>query len=334
MLAIYFGIISMGPGLYSATMAITWLSFVGCIWVMKRVMPVLSSWKTPVVWPSPRNLNTSGSSVGMSRKFSRIPCLLAIYSVALAMMVSVTNPKKSTFSRPSSLIPFMSYCDTDLMGKSSLWLVGRCKGRYSVRGLSLMMTPAACVPTLRMEPSIRPAVSISFLICSDESYMAFKSGVVFRHSEIGACIPWEGPGTALATRSTSGKGISITRPTSRMAPRAFMALKVMICATLSAPYLRLQYSITSARRSSWKSRSISGIVTRSGFRKRSNINWCSSGSTEVISRANATREPLPEPRTLYQMFCSREKRHRSHTMRKYSAKPIWLMIPSSYFRRC
>src|SRR6185369_9996998 len=44
----------------------------------------------------------------------------------------------------------------------------------------------------------------------------------------------------------------------------------MIWATWSWPYLRATYAMTSSRRSSWKSTSMSGIVTRSGFRKRSN----------------------------------------------------------------
>ena len=43
-------------------------------------------------------------------------------------------------------------------------------------------------------------------------------------------------GTSFATRSTSWYGKPITRPTSRMAARAAMVPKVMICATWSAPY--------------------------------------------------------------------------------------------------
>ena len=71
-------------------------------------------------------------------------------------------------------------------------------------------------------------------------------------------------------RSTSAYGMSIARPTSRTTALAFIVPKVMICETFSRPYLRVTYSMTSPRRRSQKSTSISGSETRSGFRKRSN----------------------------------------------------------------
>ena len=74
----------------------------------------------------------------------------------------------------------------------------------------------------------------------------------------------------------------MARPTSRMAAFAPSVPKVMICATRSSPYLRVTYSMTSSRRESWKSMSMSGIVTRSGLRKRSNGRPYSSGSTGVM----------------------------------------------------
>ena len=74
----------------------------------------------------------------------------------------------------------------------------------------------------------------------------------------------------MATRSTSAYGMSITRPTSRTTAFAFIVPNVMICATFSRPYLRVTYSITSPRRRSQKSMSMSGSETRSGLRKRSN----------------------------------------------------------------
>src|SRR3989304_2650327 len=52
--------------------------------------------------------------------------------------------------------------------------------------------------------------------------------------------------------------MSITRPTSRTTALAFIVPKVMIWATLSRPYLRVTYSITSPRRASQKSMSMSG----------------------------------------------------------------------------
>ena len=46
-------------------------------------------------------------------------------------------------------------------------------------------------------------------------------------------------GIALATRSASAYGMSMTRATSRTTARAFIVPKVMICATFSRPYLRV-----------------------------------------------------------------------------------------------
>ena len=91
-------------------------------------------------------------------------------------------------------------------------------------------------------------------------------------------------GTALATRSASAYGMSMTRATSRTTARAFIVPNVMICATFSRPYLRVTYSMTSPRRRSQKSMSISGSDTRSGFRKRSKIRSYSIGSTSVMRR--------------------------------------------------
>ena len=88
----------------------------------------------------------------------------------------------------------------------------------------------------------------------------------------------------MATRSTSAYDMSIARPTSRTTAFAFIVPKVMICATFSRPYLRVTYSITSPRRRSQKSMSMSGSEMRSGFRKRSNSRSNCSGSTSVMRR--------------------------------------------------
>ncbi len=75
------------------------------------------------------------------------------------------------------------------------------------------------------------------------------------------------------------------RPTSRTTPFAPMVPKVMIWVTLASPYFCFTYSITSPRRRSSKSMSMSGMVTRSGFRKRSKIRLCSIGSMSVMRSA-------------------------------------------------
>ncbi len=92
-------------------------------------------------------------------------------------------------------------------------------------------------------------------------------------------------GIIFAIRSTSAYGISSTRPTSLIAALAAIVPNVMICATFSRPYFSVTYRITSPRRFMQKSTSISGMVTRSGFRKRSNSNSFCSGSTSVIDIA-------------------------------------------------
>ena len=74
----------------------------------------------------------------------------------------VAVPRKSTLSRPSLSSTCISNCVTARIGLSSrVPLVGRCSGMYSVMGLSVMITPAACVPALRATPSRREAVSIN-----------------------------------------------------------------------------------------------------------------------------------------------------------------------------
>src|SRR5262247_417654 len=54
--------------------------------------------------------------------------------------------------------------------------------------------------------------------------------------------------------------------------------------------------MTSSRRSSAKSMSISGIEIRSGFKNRSNRSPYRMGSTLVIPRQYATSEPAEDPR--------------------------------------
>ena len=85
-------------------------------------------------------------------------------------------------------------------------------------------------------------------------------------------------------RSTSGNGTPSARPASRMAARAAIVPNVTICATRSLPYLAVTYAMTSSRRSTQKSVSISGIEMRSGFKKRSNSSRNLSGSRSVMRR--------------------------------------------------
>ncbi len=77
----------------------------------------------------------------------------------------------------------------------------------------------------------------------------------------------------------------MTRPTSRITALASIFPKVVICATLSAPYFAVTYSIARSRFSKQKSTSMSGMLTRSGLRKRSNSRPYGMGSMSVIRSA-------------------------------------------------
>ena len=67
-----------------------------------------------------------------------------------------------------------------------------------------------------------------------------------------------------------------------------------MCAT-PFPYFCFKYSKTKSLLSSQKSISKSGIEIRSGFKNLSKIKLNFIGSTSVIDKHQATREPAPEP---------------------------------------
>src|SRR2546426_1516509 len=84
------------------------------------------------------------------------------------------------------------------------------------------------------------------------------------------------------------------------------------------------YWITSPRRSKQKSRSMSGMEMRSGFRNRSNSRSNLRGSISVMPSAYATSEPAAEPRDRkstclnsshlvisYAVFCLKKKNKRT-----------------------
>ena len=102
-------------------------------------------------------------------------------------------------------------------------------------GSGVMTTPAACMPAWRESPSSREPISmmrstsLSFFIASISAGDSFAA--------IGSVT--SGPaGIVFATLSTRPYGSPSTRPTSRTTDFAAIVPKVMICATLSSPYLR------------------------------------------------------------------------------------------------
>ena len=78
-------------------------------------------------------------------------------------------------------------------------------------------------------------------------------------------------GYILQSRSPTLAGNPSTRAASRIPCFPLIVWNVMICATWSAPYFAATYRITSSRRRSSKSMSMSGIWIRPGFRNRSKI---------------------------------------------------------------
>src|SRR6266568_2637397 len=107
-----------------------------------------------------------------------------------------------------------------------------------------MTTPAACTEAWRVIPSRRCAMASSSLTRSSFCCISFSAGL---SSSAFARVISSAGGTALATRSASAYGMSMTRATSRTTARAFIVPKVMIWATFSRPYFRVTYSMTSPR---------------------------------------------------------------------------------------
>ncbi len=147
---------------------------------------------------------------------------------------------------------------------------------------------------------------------------------------IGYSRPRSAAGYILQSRSPIDAGNPSTLAASRIPCLPLIVWNVTICATWSDPYFWATYRITSSRRRSSKSMSMSGICLRSGFRNRSKISPYRSGSRSVIRSAYDTTLPaaLPRPGPT-RIPRSRANRIRSHTIRKYPANPIGTMTSSS-----
>ena len=127
-------------------------------------------------------------------------------------------------------------------------------------------------------------------------------------------------GISLAIASVSAGVKPSTRPMSLMAARDLSVPNVMIWPTQSRPYFWRTYSMTSPRLSSQKSTSMSGIDTRSGFRKRSKSRSNLSGQTSVMRSEYATSDAADDPRPgPTGIPFSRAARMKSATMSKYPA---------------
>ena len=106
--------------------------------------------------------------------------------------------------------------------------------------------------------------------------------------------------------------------TSLVTPLAAIVPRVPICATDFSPYFFCTYSITLSLPSIQKSISKSGKEGLSGLRNRSNRSPCCKGSSVVIDKTYATREPAPEPLPgPTGIFCSLAHLTKSITIKKY-----------------
>ena len=167
-------------------------------------------------------------------------------------------------------------------------------------GWSAMMTPAAWTPALRQRPSSRLPMSMICRTWPSDLYRSASSGTWA--SALSSVMPGT-PGMSFVSRSVTGRGTPITRPTSLQTALAASVPKVMICATW--PYLPRTYSITFCRPSWQMSMSISGISLRLGSMNRSNSSPYFSGSTLHSPSRYPTIVPTPEPRAPTGMPCSR-----------------------------
>ena len=96
------GIRSIGPGLYSAMMAIMSSKRSGLKPASKSRIPELSSWKIPVVFPEESKAKVLASSKGnRSTLNGGCPGWLSLIRVsARRIIVSVLRPRKSNFTNP------------------------------------------------------------------------------------------------------------------------------------------------------------------------------------------------------------------------------------------
>ena len=108
------------------------------------------------------------------------------------MTVSVLRPRKSIFNRPSRSSVPMGYW---VVMTSSL----SCNGTYSVTGLAVMSTPAACVLAWRGMPSRVSDVSSSRRTCGSLSESCRSWGLI---SIALVSVMSSAKGMALATWST------------------------------------------------------------------------------------------------------------------------------------
>ena len=176
----------MGPGRYSAFMAIRSSSRVGLASRSKPCMPRDSNWNTASVWASANSRYTAASSSGKSSnaKFSWPLCRATIMSLAISRIVKVAKPKKSNFTRPmASTSSLSNWLTADSL--PGCWY----SGQKSVSLPGAISTPPACMPTLRVRPSSFWASASRVLTSSSFSSRSASSGSAFNAPSIVMWVP-------------------------------------------------------------------------------------------------------------------------------------------------
>ena len=108
MLATNLGMESIGPGRYSATIAVISSMELGFMLMQTPVIPADSIWNTPEVFPSESIRKVSGSLSGI-RSMRNAGSFCWICCSASWITVRFRNPRKSIFRRPSSSMVVMVY---------------------------------------------------------------------------------------------------------------------------------------------------------------------------------------------------------------------------------
>ena len=142
------GMYSIGPGRYKAFMAIRSAKTVGFKALMCFCIPGDSYWNTPTVSPRWKSSYVFSSSKGKFSGSNSIPCLAFTILTVSLIRVKVFNPKKSIFSKPAlsttELSNWVQYISESF---------AKATGTNLVMSSGVIITPHACIPVLRTDPS-------------------------------------------------------------------------------------------------------------------------------------------------------------------------------------
>ena len=222
---------SIGPGRYSAPTAMISSNLSICSCLARSCMPPDSSWKTPSVFPWLSRSNVALSSRGRLTQSISLPLrLLDRIDTHSGSPSKSSIPRKSIFSIPTASTGFIENWVTAISESLAMQT-----GQRSMRGSPQMIIPPhGCRYCASILPAFWPMSIRRAAPPHLSSYSALSSGSI---SSAFSRVILRSSGTSLAISLTFASGTLKTRPTSLIAILAFIVPKVMICATLSLPYL-------------------------------------------------------------------------------------------------